>query len=35
MWSGSHKDNIRHHEQKYDEGNLLTRGQTVENVPIR
>ena len=23
-----------HHEQKYDEGNLLTRGQTVENVPL-
>ena len=34
MWSGSHKDNIKHHEQKYDEGNLLTRGQTVENVPL-
>ena len=34
MWSGSHKDKIRHHEQKYDEGNLLTRGQTVENVPL-
>ena len=34
MWSGSHKANIRHHEQKYDEGNLLTRGQTVENVPL-
>ena len=34
MWSGSHKDSIRHHEQKYDEGNLLTRGQTVENVPF-
>ena len=34
MWSGSHKGNIRHHEQKYDEGNLLTRGQTVENVPL-
>ena len=33
MWSGSHKDNIKHHEQKYDEGNLLTRGQTVKNVP--
>ena len=35
MWSGSHKDNIRHHKQKYDEGNLLTRGQTVENVPLK
>jgi ectoine hydroxylase-related dioxygenase (phytanoyl-CoA dioxygenase family) len=34
MWSGSHKDNIRHHQQKYNEGNLLTRGQTVENVPL-
>ena len=34
MWSGSHKNNLKHHEQKYDEGNLLTRGQTVENVPI-
>ncbi len=34
MWSGSHKDNIRHHEQKFDVGNLLTRGQTVENVPL-
>ena len=34
MWSGSHKDSIRHHEQKYDAGNLLTRGQTVENVPL-
>ncbi|MDC0616054.1 phytanoyl-CoA dioxygenase family protein [Candidatus Pelagibacter sp.] len=34
MWSGSHNDNIRHHEQKYDAGNLLTRGQTVENVPL-
>ena len=34
MWSGSHKGSIRHHEQKYDAGNLLTRGQTVENVPL-
>jgi len=34
MWSGSHKDNIRHHEQKYDKSNLLTRGQTIENVPL-
>ena len=34
MWSGSHKDNIKHHEQKYDKNNLLTRGQTVENVPL-
>tara|TARA_B100000795_G_scaffold260306_1_gene236024 strand:- start:276 stop:1103 length:828 start_codon:yes stop_codon:yes gene_type:complete len=34
MWPGSHKDNIKHHKQKYDKGNLLTRGQTVENVPL-
>ena len=34
MWSGSHKDNLKNHEQMFDEGNLLTRGQTVNNVPI-
>ena len=33
MWSGSHKDNLKEHEQKFNEGNLLTRGQTVKNVP--
>ena len=33
MWSGSHKDNLKDHEQKFNEGNLLTRGQTVKNVP--
>ena len=33
MWSGSHKDNLKDHEQMFDEGNLLTRGQTVNNVP--
>jgi hypothetical protein len=33
MWSGSHKDNLKQHNQKFDEGNLLTRGQTVNNVP--
>ena len=33
MWSGSHKDNLKIHDQKFNEGNLLTRGQTVENVP--
>ena len=33
MWPGSHKDNLRYHDQKFDKGNLLTRGQTVENVP--
>ena len=34
MWSGSHKDNLKEHDQKFNEGNLLTRGQTVKNVPI-
>ena len=33
MWSGSHKDNLKDHDQKFNEGNLLTRGQTVKNVP--
>jgi len=35
MWSGSHKDNLKQHNQKFNEGNLLTRGQTVMNVPIK
>ena len=34
MWAGSHKDDLKYHNQKFDEKNLLTRGQTVENVPI-
>jgi hypothetical protein len=34
MWPGSHKKNLIHHEQKFDENNLLTRGQTIENVPL-
>ena len=34
MWSGSHKENLKSHEQKFDENNLLTRGQTIENVPL-
>tara|TARA_B100000965_G_scaffold396052_1_gene410421 strand:- start:693 stop:1520 length:828 start_codon:yes stop_codon:yes gene_type:complete len=34
MWAGSHKDNLKKHDQKFNEGNLLTRGQTVKNVPI-
>ena len=33
MWSGSHKDNLKEHDQKFNQGNLLTRGQTVQNVP--
>tara|TARA_B110000444_G_C18662731_1_gene511545 strand:+ start:42 stop:869 length:828 start_codon:yes stop_codon:yes gene_type:complete len=34
MWSGSHKDNLKKHNQMFNDGNLLTRGQTVNNVPI-
>ena len=34
MWSGSHKEKIIDHKDTYDQNNLLTRGQTVENVPI-
>ncbi len=34
MWAGSHKNDLKDHNQKFDEGNLLTRGQTVENVPL-
>ena len=33
MWSGSHKDILKEHDQMFNEGNLLTRGQTVNNVP--
>ena len=35
MWSGSHKEKIKDHKDTYDENNLLTRGQTVQNVPIK
>jgi ectoine hydroxylase-related dioxygenase (phytanoyl-CoA dioxygenase family) len=34
MWPGSHKDNLKDHDQMFNQGNLLTRGQTVNNVPI-
>ena len=34
MWPGSHKEDLKNHEQKFDENNLLTRGQTIENVPL-
>ena len=33
MWGGSHKENLKQHDQKFNEGNLLTRGQTVKDVP--
>ena len=36
MWSGSHKTDLKNHIENFDynKGNLLTRGQTVENVPL-
>ena len=34
MWSGSHKEDLKYHNQKFDNNNLLTRGQTIEDVPI-
>ena len=33
MLPGSHKENLKTHEQKFDENNLLTRGQTIKDVP--
>ena len=33
MWPKSHL-NIKDHKDKFNKGNLLTRGQTVENVPV-
>ena len=32
MWPGSHIE-VKDHKEKFDKGNLLTRGQTVERVP--
>ena len=36
MWAGTHKTDLKNHIEKFDynKGNLLTRGQTVENVPL-
>ena len=34
MLSGSHKEDLKYHEQKFDENNLLTRGQTIEDIPL-
>ena len=33
MWSGSHKENLKEHDQNFNEKNLLTRGQTINDVP--
>jgi len=34
MWPESHKEKMKDHKDTYDPNNLLTRGQTVQNVPI-
>ncbi|SVD26657.1 uncharacterized protein METZ01_LOCUS379511 [marine metagenome] len=34
MWSGSHKEKIKEHKDTFNKNNLLTRGQTVQNVPL-
>jgi ectoine hydroxylase-related dioxygenase (phytanoyl-CoA dioxygenase family) len=34
MWSGTHKEKIREHKDTFNESNLLTRGQAVQNVPL-
>ena len=31
----SHKEDIKYHKQKFDKGNLLTRGQTIENIDLK
>tara|TARA_E500000331_G_scaffold358226_1_gene423563 strand:+ start:1443 stop:2270 length:828 start_codon:yes stop_codon:yes gene_type:complete len=35
MWPGSHKEKIQDHIDTFDVNNLLTRGQTVQNVPLK
>ena len=35
MWSGSHKEKIKEHKDTFNENNLLTRGQAVQNVPLK
>ena len=34
MLSGSHKEDLKYHEQKFDENNLLTRGQTIKDISL-
>ena len=34
MLPGSHKENLKTHEQKFEKNNLLTRGQTITDVPL-
>ena len=34
MMPGSHKKDLKNHNQKFDDNNLLTRGQTIEDISI-
>jgi len=34
MWPGSHQNDFKDHQDTFDEDNLLTRGQTIADVPI-
>ena len=35
MWPGTHKEKIRDHKDRFDKNNLLTRGQTIQNVSLK
>ena len=35
MWRGTHKEKIRYHKDIFNKSNLLTRGQTVQNVSLK
>jgi non-haem Fe2+, alpha-ketoglutarate-dependent halogenase len=35
MWPGTHKEKIRKHKDTFNKNNLLTRGQTIQDVPIK
>ena len=35
MWPGTHKKMFKKHKDTFDKNNLLTRGQTIENVPLK
>jgi ectoine hydroxylase-related dioxygenase (phytanoyl-CoA dioxygenase family) len=35
MWPSTHKEKIKKHKDTFNKDNLLTRGQTVQNVPLK
>ncbi len=35
MWPGTHKDKLKEHSDTFNKNNLLTRGQTIQNVPLK